>query len=162
MFRQMAVAVSVLHDGQLAERPNVHMDLRPEHFAAFKTSRDITKGCKYIVKLVGAGCAIEGEMPLYSTADRMKAARLIDSMTSTRYRAPEMINLQLADELNESVDIWSLGCCLYGILFLEDCFQHHQEGRLNIMKGKYDIPDGHPYGNDILDLLARMLSVDPR
>lgn len=158
MFRQMAVAVSILHDGR--SNPIVHMDLRPEHFAAFKTSRDVTKGCKYIIKLVGAGCAIEGEMPLYSVADRMKAARLIDSYTILKYRAPEMINLQLADELNDCVDIWALGCCLYGILFLEDCFPR-QEGRLNILKGTYNIPHGHPYSNDVLDLLARMLSVDP-
>ena len=159
MFRQMAVAVSILHDGR--PNPIVHMDLRPEHFAAFKTSCDVTKGCKYVIKLVGAGCAIEGEMPLYSVADRMKAARLIDSHTTLKYRAPEMINLQLADELNESVDIWALGCCLYGILFLEDCFPQ-QDGRMNILKGQFTIPHDHPYSNDILNLLSRMLSVDPR
>jgi hypothetical protein len=44
---------------------------------------------------------------------------------------------------------------------LEDCFPR-QEGRLNILKGTYNIPHGHPYSNDVLDLLARMLSVDPR
>lgn len=161
VFRRMAAAVKVLHGGYRSGRkvPIVHMDLRPEHFAAYKTSKDVTKGCKYIVKLVGAGCAIDGYMPLDSVADRMKAARLIDSTTSSRYRAPEMINLQLADELDDSADICGLGCCLYGILFSKDCFQ--KDGRLNILKGKYDIPSGHPYSQDVLDLLARLLTVEP-
>jgi len=167
IFRQMAVAVSVLHDGPNTRNDSrgpstssiVHMDIRPEHFAAFKTSRDISKGCKYIVKLVGLGCAIEDGMPLDTLEDRMKAARLIDSNTSPKYRAPEMINLKLTDELTDSVDIWALGCCLYGILFLKDCFQ--EDSRLNILKGKYEIPEGHPYSKDVLDLLARLLCVDP-
>jgi serine/threonine protein kinase len=168
IFRQMAVAVSVLHDSASTmddpsdpSRPGgiVHMDLKPEHFAAFKTSRDVTKGCKYIIKLVGAGCAIDGGMPLDYVADRMKAERLIESTTSPNYRAPEMVNLHLANELTDSVDIWALGCCLYGILFLKDCFQ--PEEKQNILDGKYEIPHGHLYSSDVLALLARLLNVDP-
>lgn len=164
IFRQMAVAVSVMHgtsndDDQRQPSTIVHMDLRPENFAAFKTSRDINKGSKYIVKLVGAGCAMENGMPLYSVEERMKAARLIDSNTAPRYRAPEMVNLQLTDELTDAVDIWALGCCLYGILFLKDCFRGDE--RLNILKGEYEIPVGHPYSKDVIDLLARMLCVNP-
>ena len=165
VFRQMAVAVSVLHDGPTDQsdlaRPGgiVHMDIRPEHFAAFKTSRDVKKGCKYVIKLVGAGCAIDGGLPLDYVADRMKAGRLIETTTSPKYRAPEMVNLHLANELTDSLDIWALGCCLYGILFLKDCFQ--QEEPQNILDGKYEIPHGHPYNNDVIALLARLLSVDP-
>lgn len=160
IFRQMAIAVSILHDGNCQdERSTVHLDIRPEHFAAFKTSRDAHKGCKYIIKLVGAGCAIDDYMPLDTVADRMKAARLIDSTTSPRYRAPEMINLQLADELEDSADIWGLGCCLFGLLFSKDCFG--KDSRQNILKGQYEIPAGHPYSQDVLDLLARMLTVEP-
>ena len=58
------------------------------------------------------------------------------------------------------VDIWALGCCLYGLLFLNDCFQ--DASTLEILTGMYQVPRGHPYSNDTLDLLSRMLEPDAK
>jgi hypothetical protein len=60
------------------------------------------EGCKYIMKLVGAACAVDGSMRLDSITDQRTAACLINSTTMQRYRAPEMVNdLLLADELTD-------------------------------------------------------------
>jgi serine/threonine protein kinase len=99
IFRQMADAVSVLHTTN--ETRAIHLDLRPDHFCAYKTSSETKMGCNYIVKLIGAGCAVDGCMSLASTSDRKRAALLINSRTTLRYRAPEMVNLLLADKLTD-------------------------------------------------------------
>jgi hypothetical protein len=38
---------------------------------------------------------------------------------------------------------------------MKDCFQ--DASKLEILTGAYQIPNGHPYGNDVLDLVSRML-----
>jgi serine/threonine protein kinase len=99
IFRQMADAVSVLHT--TTESRTIHLDLRPDHFCAYKTSRETKMGCNYIVKLIGAGCAVDGTMSLDTTPDRIRAAYLINSTTTLSYRAPEMVDLLLADKLTD-------------------------------------------------------------
>jgi hypothetical protein len=89
IFQQMALAVSVFHSPM---RPNsteeskaqgriIHMDLRPDNFCVYKTSSEVMTGCKYIMKLIGAGCAIDGSMRLDSIPDRKRADCLIKSTT---------------------------------------------------------------------------------
>ena len=108
IFRQMALAVSVLHgpmrpncaEGSKAQGKIIHMDLRPDHFCVYKkTSNEVMTGCKYIVKLIGAGCAVDSSMSLDSIPARKRALCLIKSTTLQMYRAPEMVDILLADEL---------------------------------------------------------------
>lgn len=100
-FRQMAVTISVLHNQATAWSRIIHMDVRPDRFCAFKIRKANVSSCKYLVKLIGAGCAIDDRMRLLSAQDRNRAARLIESNVSPRYRAPEMVNLLLADALTD-------------------------------------------------------------
>lgn len=108
-FRQMAVAISVLHnqtslnshDQSKTRTSIIHMDVRPDRFCAFKIPKANVSSCKYMVKLIGAGCAIDDRLRLLSIQDRNRAARLIDSNVSRRYRTPEMVNLLLADALTD-------------------------------------------------------------
>lgn len=95
----MADAVSVLHNTN--ELRTILLDLRPDYFCAYKTSRETKMGCNYIVKLIGAGCAVVGSISLDTTPDRKRAALLINSTTALKYRAPEMVNLLLADKLTD-------------------------------------------------------------
>lgn len=104
----MALAVSVLHGPtekhvtkeSSAQHRIMHMDLRPDHFRVHKhnTSRE---DYTYIIKLVGAECAVDATMSLDSIPDRKIAACLINANTTLRNRAPEMVNLLLADELSD-------------------------------------------------------------
>jgi hypothetical protein len=79
----------------------IHMDLRPDHFRVYK-DKTSSEGSKYIVKLVGAGCAVDGSMRLDSIADRTRAACLISSTTTQRYHAPEIF--LFTDELTDKYD----------------------------------------------------------
>ena len=98
IFRQMALAVSVLH---AKESRIIHMDLSLDHFGLCQPSKEESMECEYMVKLIGAGCAIKGNMSLDSKSHRNRASRLINAATSKRYRAPEMVNLVLANELTD-------------------------------------------------------------
>lgn len=55
-------------------------------------------------------------------------------------------------------DVWALGCCLYSLAFLKNCFE--EGSNLAILSGKYTIPDDNPYGDGLVELLDRMLTAD--
>ena len=59
-----------------------------------------------------------------------------------------------------STDVWALGCCLYSLAFLQNCFE--EGSNLAILSRKYKIPDDNPYGDGLVELLDRMLTVDPK
>jgi serine/threonine protein kinase len=59
-----------------------------------------------------------------------------------------------------STDVWALGCCLYSMAFLQNCFE--EGSNLAILSGKYVIPDDNPYGDGLVELLERMLCSDSK
>lgn len=59
-----------------------------------------------------------------------------------------------------STDVWALGCCLYSLAYLQNCFE--EGSNLAILSGKYVIPDDNPYGEGLVELLERMLTSDSK
>ena len=56
-------------------------------------------------------------------------------------------------------DIWALGCVLYSLVFLSDCFD--EGSSLGILSGKYHLPTEYPYSHKhLIELIVRMLVVD--
>jgi hypothetical protein len=51
-----------------------------------------------------------------------------------------------------------LGCCLYSLAFLQNCFE--EGSNLAILSRNYKIPDHNPYGDDLAELIDRMLTVN--
>jgi serine/threonine protein kinase len=56
--------------------------------------------------------------------------------------------------------VWALGCCLYSLAFLQNCFE--EGSNLAILSRNYKIPDNNLYGPGLVDLIDRMLTVDPK
>jgi hypothetical protein len=75
------------------------------------------------------------------------------------YRAPEMVDLYMRDQLTEKSDIWALGCVFFALCFLKHPFQ--DVGSLGILAGKYTIPAHAPVSEDAITILKRMLDIDP-
>lgn len=73
------------------------------------------------------------------------------------YRAPEMVDLYMRNELTEKSDIWALGCVFFAISFLKHPFQ--DAGSLGILAGKYTIPSNGPISEDAITVMKRMLDV---
>jgi serine/threonine protein kinase len=57
-------------------------------------------------------------------------------------------------------DVWALGSCLYQLAFLQNCFE--EGSNLAILSRKYTIPEDNPYGEGLVELLDRMLTVDSK
>jgi len=144
-FGQICNAVSYLH----AQRPPiVHRDLKPVNF--------LIKNGAY--KLCDFGSAVMGHTDLRTPENRRKAEEVVQKTTTQMFRAPEMVDLYMAKKLTQSTDVWAMGCCLYSMAFLRDCFE--EGSNLAILSRKYKIPDDNPYGDGLVDLIDRMLTVD--
>lgn len=61
---------------------------------------------------------------------------------------------------HNSTDVWALGSCLYQLAFLKNCFE--EGSNLAILSRKYTIPEDNPYGEGLVELLDRMLTVDSK
>ena len=51
-----------------------------------------------------------------------------------------------------------MGTCLYSLAFLRNCFE--EGSNLAILSRNYTIPDDNPYGDGLVELIDRMLTVD--
>jgi len=144
-FGQICNAVSYLH----AQRPSlIHRDLKPVNF--------LIKNGAY--KLCDFGSAVVGHTDLRTPENRRRAEEVVNKTTTQMFRAPEMVDLYMAKRLTQSTDVWALGVSLYSLAFLRDCFE--EGSNLAILSRKYKIPDDNPYGDGIVELIDRMLTVD--
>ena len=109
-------------------------------------------------KLCDFGSAVLGHTDLRTPENRRKAEEVVNKTTTQMFRAPEMVDLYMAKRLTESTDVWALGCCLYSLAFLCDCFE--EGSNLAILSRKYRIPDDNPYGDGLVELIDRMLVSD--
>lgn len=146
-FGQICNAVSYLH----AQRPPiVHRDLKPANF--------LVKNTGY--KLCDFGSAVFGHVDLRTPEARQEAEEVVQRTTTQMFRAPEMVDLYMAKKLTQATDVWALGCCLYSLAFLQNCFE--EGSNLAILSRKYKIPEDNPYGDGLVELLDRMLTVDSK
>jgi len=144
-FGQICNAVSYLH----AQRPPiVHRDLKPVNF--------LVKNGAY--KLCDFGSAVFGHVELKTQQARAEAEDVIQKTTTQMFRAPEMVDLYMAKRLTQTTDVWALGCCLYSLAFLQNCFE--EGSNLAILSRNFKIPDDNPYGDGLAELLDRMLTVE--
>ncbi|KAM7534377.1 hypothetical protein Aperf_G00000118380 [Anoplocephala perfoliata] len=83
----------------------------------------------------------------------------IEKYTTLAYRAPEMVDLYLGVALGPPVDIWALGCVLYGLCFFALPFG--SGSALAIQTGRYTVPTSASasYSPQLLKLLHYMLTV---
>lgn len=144
-FGQICNAVSYLH----AQRPPiVHRDLKPVNF--------LVKNGAY--KLCDFGSAVFGHVELKTAKQRAEAQEAIEKTTTQMFRAPEMVDLYMAKKLTQSTDVWALGCCLYSLAFFQNCFE--EGSNLAILSRNYKIPEDNPYGDGLVELIDRMLTVE--
>lgn len=146
-FGQICNAVSYLH----AQRPPiVHRDLKPVNF--------LVKNGAY--KLCDFGSAVFGHVELKSQRARQEAEDVIQKTTTQMFRAPEMVDLFMSSKLTQSTDVWALGCCLYSLAFLQNCFE--EGSNLAILSRNYKTPHDNPYGDGLVELIDRMLTIDAK
>ncbi|XP_077377441.1 cyclin-G-associated kinase [Festucalex cinctus] len=150
VFYQTCRAVQHLHK----QKPHIiHRDLKIENLLI--SNQGTIKLCDF-----GSATTV-AHYPDYSwpAHKRSMVEDEITRNTTPAYRTPEMIDLYSNYPINEKQDIWALGCILYLL-----CFKQHpfEEGaKLQIVNGKYSMPQNDTKYTVYHDLIRSMLKVNP-
>jgi len=138
-FKGLLMAVNYLHSLGIA-----HRDLKPENML-FETQN---KGAS--VKIVDFGFAKmeHGGTPLTTP------------IGTVAYAAPEVL---LEEQYSKSVDIWSIGCVLYFMLFGRPPFYSEDDGELEDLatEGIYEFPEKPVVSPQAKDLISCLLEKNP-
>nr|XP_023688031.1 cyclin-G-associated kinase isoform X1 [Paramormyrops kingsleyae] len=150
IFYQSCRAVQHMHK---QKPPIIHRDLKIENLLI--SHQGTIKLCDF-----GSSTTI-AYYPDYSWSaqKRSMVEDEITRNTTPAYRTPEMIDLYSNYPINEKQDIWALGCILYLL-----CFKVHpfEEGaKLQIVNGKYTIPQNDTKYTVFHDLTRSMLKINP-
>ncbi|XP_072041516.1 serine/threonine-protein kinase 16-like [Amphiura filiformis] len=99
---------------------------------------------------------------------RSQAVALQDTAAekcSMLFRAPELFHVESHCIIDEKVDIWSLGCVLYTLAFLQSPFEPvYQRGdslHLAVLGRNFKFPENSRYSEGLHDLVSSMLVVEP-
>ncbi len=133
IFKQIVAGLEYLHDNDI-----IHRDIKPENIVLTRT---------LTVKLIDFGFAVE-----YKDRNKYRHG-------SPAYAAPEIV---MKLEFGYPIDIWSLGCVLYALVYRHSAFHGEDLKDLyrNIVKKSPKISDIH---NCHLNLVIMgMLTVNPK
>ncbi|KAM6930541.1 cyclin-G-associated kinase [Xenentodon cancila] len=150
IFYQTCRAVQHMHK---QKPPIIHRDLKIENLLI--SNQGTIKLCDF-----GSSTTVSHYPDFsWSAQKRSMVEDEITRNTTPAYRTPEMIDLYSNFPINDKQDIWALGCILYLL-----CFKQHpfEEGaKLQIVNGKYAIPQNDVKYTVYHDLIRLMLKVNP-
>uniref|UniRef100_A0AAX7W697 Cyclin-G-associated kinase n=1 Tax=Astatotilapia calliptera TaxID=8154 RepID=A0AAX7W697_ASTCA len=150
IFYQACRAVQHMHK---QKPPVIHRDLKIENLLI--SNQGTIKLCDF-----GSATTVS-HYPDYSWSaqKRSMVEDEITRNTTPAYRTPEMIDLYSNFPINEKQDIWALGCILYLLCFKQHPFE--DGAKLQIVNGKYSMPQNDMKYTVYHDLIRSMLKVNP-
>ncbi|GIY08848.1 hypothetical protein CDAR_169271 [Caerostris darwini] len=152
IFRQMSEGIRVMHSAQ--PYPLAHRDAKP---ANVLMSNDDTP------VWMDFGSMGKARQEIRKASEARILQDLAAEKCSMAFRAPELFHVESHSSIDERVDVWSLGCCLYAMCYFQSPFEAaHQRGdsvALAVMSGTIDFPENTPYSNGMHNLIRSMLEV---
>ena len=134
---EVCYALHYLHQNNI-----IHRDLKPSNILLHKGS---VKLCDF-----GVSCRINS-----------KVGHAYSVVGTPYYLSPELITNK---PYNSKVDIWSLGCVLYELIFLKPAFDYIGLGAIvnSIHDGTYVPRYSDKYSDDVQSLIDLLIVVDPK
>uniref|UniRef100_A0A6A7FYQ3 non-specific serine/threonine protein kinase n=2 Tax=Hirondellea gigas TaxID=1518452 RepID=A0A6A7FYQ3_9CRUS len=153
VFHSICLGVQHMHN---SKPPLAHRDLKT---ANILLKDDLTP----LIMDLGSTC------PARVDVTSASEARILQDTAAERscmtYRAPELFNVPTTCKVDERTDVWSLGCLLHALCFFRTPYDAvHERGdsvALAVIAGKTNFPEGHPYSQDVCELIVSLLQVEP-
>jgi serine/threonine kinase 16 len=138
--------------------PFAHRDIKPGNILLSDDSQPI---------LMDFGSLVRARIKIQTRNEALMQQDLAGQHSTMSYRAPELFDVKTNVELNEKVDIWSLGCTLYAMAYGSPPFDNsisEQGGSiaLAVLNAQFRFPEQDKYSPEFKDLISFMLKVDPK
>lgn len=117
--------------------------------------------------LMDLGSCSRARMTLDTRKQALELQDLAAENCTLPYRAPELFDVKTGTSVDERVDIWSLGCTLFSLMYSVSPFemQTNETGaslNLAICNGQYRFPAEPEYSEQLKDIVRKCLTVDPQ
>ena len=153
ILRGIAAGLEAMHAAGFA-----HRDMKPHNVLLDRDSNPI---------IMDLGSVAKARVNI---SNRRQASILQEEAAvkaSAPYRCPELTEVPSEIQLDERIDVWSLGCTAYCMAFGSSPFENAREGvlRLAILNGRYKIPSplrtrNCTFSDSFMDMINAMLQVD--
>ncbi|VEU21304.1 DEKNAAC102528 [Brettanomyces naardenensis] len=134
-----------------------HRDIKPGNVMLSKDGTPV---------LCDLGSCDKARVTVHNRSQAITIQELTNEQCTLAYRSPELVDIKVGDSLSEKVDIWSLGCTLYALLYGSSPFEREETINganilLAIGSGTYSFPSEPTYSDGIKQLIQFCLVVDP-
>lgn len=153
-FSEIVSAVSLLHS---SFPPIAHRDLKPGNVL-------LTDDDRPILMDFGSSC----DCPILITDGKQSRLQLDEAgeLCSMPYRAPELFVCEVGSKIDQSIDIWALGCLLYALCFFrspfDDIYEKGDSIALAVQSARINITENHPYSPKLINMIRAMIQVEPK
>ncbi|CAI5444274.1 unnamed protein product [Caenorhabditis angaria] len=150
-FESACRATQEIHSKEYA-----HRDLKTANFLISMDRRTLV--------LTDFGSAARVPISIENSKDHN---RLIDEsaeLCSMPYRAPELFSCDIGTQITNSIDIWSLGCCLYAFLYFQSPFDsiYEKGGSIALAtQSPHKIEYSGKFSEKLIGLIKSMLVSPP-
>jgi len=152
LFRGIVEGVNAIHEAGM-----VHRDLKPAN---------ILLGAENIPVICDLGSLAEASVKISTKKDAQTLEDLASERCTLPYRAPELLSVPVDDYITTATDIWSLGCILYSLVYLEGPFDNvwlkGDSVHLAVQSSKFDTKKLEELSGPLKALVEQMLDQDPK
>ncbi|XP_076460485.1 serine/threonine-protein kinase 16-like [Babylonia areolata] len=153
IFLGVCKGVSAMHNH---DPPYAHRDLKPGNVMLSEDGTPV---------VMDLGSAARARVHVGSLREATALQDTAAERCSMLFRPPELFTVETNCSIDERTDIWSLGCTLYALAFLEAPFEKvYQTGgsiALAAMTGKVNFPEGSGYSAALKEMVTWMMTVKP-
>ncbi|KAH0585240.1 hypothetical protein H2248_008484 [Termitomyces sp. 'cryptogamus'] len=116
--------------------------------------------------LMDFGSACKARISIETRNQALLQQDIAAEQSTMAYRAPELFDVKTGTDLDEKVDIWSLGCTLYALAYSHSPFENTQTTEqggsiaMAVLNAQYKHPSS-AYSQGLKDLIDSMLKLNP-
>ncbi|XP_066255525.1 serine/threonine-protein kinase 16 [Euwallacea similis] len=153
-FSDICQAVKYMHD--FSPEPIAHRDLKTENIC-------LTDNMDAI--LMDLGSSAPAKVQICGVQDAQRMQDIAAERCSMTYRAPELFHVESYCIIDQRIDVWSLGCILYALMYFNSPFDAvYERGdsvNLAVISGNISFPEDSPFTQGLHDLVLYILQVNP-